>query len=176
MKQDGREVLEKAKTKDLHVFSNGQMGVFLSVAAILISVNLWGFSSINTRIDDVNSRIDDSVVSINTRIDDVNSRIDDSVVSINTRIDDVNSRIDDSVAGINTRIDDVNTRIDDVNTRIDDLSVEVRTLRGEVVDVSIRVARIEGHLGLTTEVTSVEDTNLEDALTNPSEPLATTGN
>ncbi|MCY4356467.1 MAG: hypothetical protein OXD01_02990, partial [Gammaproteobacteria bacterium] len=74
------------------------------------------------------------------------------------------------------RIDDVNTRIDDVNTRIDDLSMEVRTLRGEVVDVSIRVARIEGHLGLTTELASVEYTDQEDALTNPSAPLATTGN
>ncbi|MCY4264178.1 MAG: hypothetical protein OXE78_04920 [Gammaproteobacteria bacterium] len=126
MKQDEREVPEGAKTKGLHVFSNGQMGVFLSIAAILISVDLWGFSSINTRIDD-------------------------SVVSINTRIGDV-------------------------NTRIDDLSMEVRTLRGEVVDVSIRVARIEGHLGLTTELASVEYTDQEDALTNPSAPLATTGN
>ncbi|MCY4265072.1 MAG: hypothetical protein OXE78_09460 [Gammaproteobacteria bacterium] len=151
MKQDEKEVLEEAKSKSFHVFSNGQMGVFLSVAAILISVNLWGFSSINTRIDD-------SVASINTRIDDVN-----------TRIDDVNTRIDDSVASINTRIDDV-------NTRIDDLSMEVRTLRGEVVDVSVRVARIEGHLGLTTEVASVEYTDQEDALINPSAPLATTGN
>ncbi len=147
MKQDEREVLEEAKAKSFHVFSNGQMGVFLSVAAILISSILWGFSSINTRIDDVNTRIDDSVAGINTRIDDVN-----------------------------TRIDDVNTRIDDVNTRIDDLSMEVRTLRGEVVDVSIRVARIEGHLGLTTEVASVEYTDQEDALINPSAPLATTGN
>ncbi|MCY4357843.1 MAG: hypothetical protein OXD01_10035 [Gammaproteobacteria bacterium] len=126
MKQDEKEVLEEAKSKSFHVFSNGQMGVFLSVAAILISVNLWGFSSINTRIDD-------------------------------------------SVASINTRIDDV-------NTRIDDLSMEVRTLRGEVVDVSVRVARIEGHLGLTTEVASVEYTDPEDALTNPSAPLAITGN
>ncbi|MCY4356553.1 MAG: hypothetical protein OXD01_03425 [Gammaproteobacteria bacterium] len=133
MKQDEREVPEEDKTKGLHVFSNGQMGVFLSIAAILISVNLWGFSSINTRIDD-------------------------------------------SVVSINTRIDDVNTRIDDVNTRIDDLSMEVRTLRGEVVDVSIRVARIEGHLGLTTELAIAEYTDPEDALTNPSAPLATTGN
>ncbi|MCY4358244.1 MAG: hypothetical protein OXD01_12080 [Gammaproteobacteria bacterium] len=70
----------------------------------------------------------------------------------------------------------INTRIGDVNTRIDDLSMEVRTLRGEVVDVSIRVARIEGHLGFTTEVESVKYTGPEDALTEPSAPLATTGN
>ncbi|MCY4357260.1 MAG: hypothetical protein OXD01_07030, partial [Gammaproteobacteria bacterium] len=102
MKQDEREVPEEDKTKGLHVFSNGQMGVFLSIAAILISVNLWGFSSINTRIDD-------SVISINTRIDDVNTRIDD----VNTRFDDVNTRID----GLSMEVRTLRGEVVDVSIR-----------------------------------------------------------
>ncbi|MCY4264701.1 MAG: hypothetical protein OXE78_07575, partial [Gammaproteobacteria bacterium] len=103
IKQDEREVLFEAKGKGFHIFSNGQMGVFLSVAAILISMILWG--------------------------------------------------------GVSS----INTRIYNFNTRIDGLSLEVRTLRDEVVDVSMRVACIEGHLGLTTEVASVEYTDPKDA-------------
>jgi hypothetical protein len=59
-------------------------------------------TSVNLRIDGVNSRIDGLETSINLRIDGVNSRIDGLETSVNLRIDGVNSRLDTILALFST--------------------------------------------------------------------------
>lgn len=68
----------------------------------------------------------------------INSRIDDVNTTVNNRIGDINSRFDDLNDSVNTRFDDANRRIDDMNTnlnrRIDDLQNEMREFRTLVID------------------------------------------
>ncbi|MCY4120744.1 MAG: hypothetical protein OXG72_07460 [Acidobacteria bacterium] len=75
----------------------------------------------------INSRIDDVNTTINNRIGDMNRRFDDLNASVNSRFDAVNQRIDDLNAS-------VNNRFDAVNRRIDDLQNEMRELRALVID------------------------------------------
>ena len=68
----------------------------------------------------------------------INSRIDDVNTTVNNRISDMNGRFDDLNASVNTRFDAVNRRIDDMNAnlnrRIDDMQDEMRELRTLVID------------------------------------------
>ncbi len=112
----------------------------LAVAGLFLTVLIWGFSTINTRFDDLaasmNARFDD----VNTRFDDVNARFDD----VNARFDDVNARFD----AVNARFDAVNARFDDVNARFDSIDRRLQNLETGFLDLSVRTARVEGHLGV----------------------------
>ena len=67
----------------------GLATLLLMLAGLMIQQN----ANVNSRIDDVNSRIDDVNANVNSRIDDVNSRIDDVNANVNSRIDDLQEDI-----------------------------------------------------------------------------------
>ena len=92
--------------------------MFLGVGAVVVTLGV-GTCSTNSRIDDINGRMNDGFQNVNQRIDDgfqnVNQRIDDGFQNVDRRIDDTNRRMDDG--------------FENVNRRIDDLQVDVRELR-----------------------------------------------
>lgn len=51
----------------------------------------------------------------------------------------------------NTRIDDVNSRIDSLETRFEGLQNRFQGLQSTVHELSIRVARMEGTLGIIVD-------------------------
>ncbi len=99
--------------------SNLTIAVALGIAGLFLTVLLWGFSTVNTRIGDL-------------------------AASMDSRFDDVNSRFDD----VNARFDDINARFDDVNARFDSIDRRLQNLEMGFLDLSVRTARLEGHLGV----------------------------
>jgi len=53
------------------------IGTVVVLAGLLSAQIAGGNSSLNTRIDDLNNRIDDVNANVNSRFDDVHRRIDD---------------------------------------------------------------------------------------------------
>ena len=73
---------------------------------------------------------------------------------IDARFDAVDIRFD----AVDIRFDAVDTRFDAVDRRLDTLETDLRTLTGEVNDLSVRVARIEGHLQIVADDDADADT------------------
>ena len=67
------------------------IGTGISLAGVLLLAMLAQFSSLNNRIDDLASRIDDLEERFASRIDDLGSRIDDLEGRFESRIDDLQS-------------------------------------------------------------------------------------
>ena len=88
--------------------------MFLGVGAVVVTLGV-GTCSTNSRIDEIDRRMNDGFQNVNRRIDDTNRRMDDGFENINQRMDD--------------GFENVNRRMDDMNRRIDDLQVDVRELR-----------------------------------------------
>ena len=79
----------KAIIKSIVGTGIGLATLLLMLAGLMIQQN----ANVNSRIDDVNSRIDDANANVNSRLDDVNSRIDDVNANVNSRLDDLQEDI-----------------------------------------------------------------------------------
>lgn len=76
------------------------------------------------------------------------------VWAVDSKFDALDSRFDAmdiQFEATNTRIDDINSRIDSLNSRIDSLETRFQGLQSTVHELSIRVARMEGTLGIIVD-------------------------
>ncbi len=110
------------KTTNVHAVSNGQL---LGVLTVFIALAGFGVWAVDSKFDAMDSRFD---------------AMDIQFEATNTRIDDVNSRIDS-----------LNSRIDSLETRFEGLQNRFQGLQSTVHELSIRVVRMEGTLGIIVD-------------------------
>ena len=110
---------------------------FVTVGALVVALGGLTFVQIDWLRGDMNSRIGE----LNSRIDGVEERL-------NSRIDGVEERLNSRIDGAEERL---NSRIDGVETRMSDLEEAMREL-GE------RMARFEGTLSAVVALVGLNET------------------
>ena len=120
---------------------------FVTVGALVVALGGLTFVQIDWLRGDVNSRIGE----LNSRIDGVeerlNSRIDGVEERLNSRIDGVEERLNSRIDGVE---EGLNSRIDGVETRMSDLE-EAMLVLGE------RMARFEGTLSAVVALVGLNE-------------------
>ena len=110
---------------------------FVTVGALVVALGGLTFVQIDWLRGDMNSRIGE----LDSRIDGVEERL-------NSRIDGVEERLNSRIDGVEERL---NSRIDGVETRMSDLEEAMREL-GE------RMARFEGTLSAVVALVGLNET------------------
>ena len=106
------------------MISKDNTPVLLGMAAIVVTLAL-GTCSTNSRIGDINRRMDDG-------FNNLQQRMENGFDNVNQRIDDTNRRMDNGFNNLQRQIDDTNRRIDDVQSDVREMrSMLFETLKDQ---------------------------------------------
>ena len=87
------------------------IGTMVAIGVLLSGIVINQNSQLNTRIQDMQDRMDDGFGNVNQRFNDMHDRIDDGFGSVNQRFNDMNQRMSDGFANLQRQIDELQTDV-----------------------------------------------------------------
>ncbi len=87
------------------------IGTMVAIGVLLSGIVINQNSQLNTRIQDMQDRMDDGFGNVNQRFNDMQDRMDDGFGSVNQRFNDMNQRMTDGFANLQRQIDELQTDV-----------------------------------------------------------------
>ena len=122
---------------------NNAIGTIIAVGALQLFLNAGNARLIEANAEAINENA--------TAISNLTNQFNEHRLATTESFGDIQSTLSQH----DVRFDSINTRFDDVNSRLDSLDGRLINLENGFLDLSARVARVEGSLGVTTNDTDV---------------------